>query len=166
MDKRWYVIRTHAGAESHAEARLLDQRYGVYCPRMLSRRRRFGRRVQIVAPLFPQYLFVEISLGLQTLSPIRSTKGVLELVRFGEEYASLSRDVIAGLREREDPTMQCRRLDEPLPPQTRVRITGGPFEHLEGIYLTESPDDRVTLLLNLLGRETRVQLESALVVRA
>jgi transcription antitermination factor NusG len=62
--------------------------------------------------------------------------------------------------------MQCRRLDEPLPPQTRVRITGGPFEHLEGIYLTESPDDRVTLLLNLLGRETRVQLESALVVRA
>lgn len=159
----WYLIRTKVGCEHIAEERLMDQDYLVYLPRLIARRRRFGRRTQVVSPLFPSYLFLQLSIGVQDLAPAKSTKGVLGLVRFGEEYAVVPQPVIDGLRRHEDPAVQLRRIDDPLKPQSRVRITGGPFSHFEGIYLSESPDDRVTVLLNILGSDNRVELEGGLV---
>jgi len=162
-ESRWYVIRTKVGCEILAEERLQDQDYLVYCPRLMSRRRRLGRRVHMVSPLFPQYLFLQLAIGIQDLAPAKSTKGVLGLVRFGEEYAVVPSTVIEGLRRHEDPSMQLRRIEDPLQPQSRVRIIGGVFNHWQGIFLSESPDDRVTVLLNLLGRDTPVQLPGGLV---
>jgi transcriptional antiterminator RfaH len=160
---RWYVIRTKAGCEALAEERLQDQDYLVYCPRLIIRRRRFGRRIQAVSPLFPQYLFLQLAVGIQNLAPAKSTKGVLGLVRFGEEYAVVPQPVIDGLRQYEDPAVQLRRIEDPLKPQCRVRITGGAFNHWQGIFLNESSDDRVTILLNILGRDTPVSLSGGLV---
>lgn len=163
MSLCWYLIRTKVGCEHIAEERLTDQDYLVYCPRLIARRRRFGRRTQVVSPLFPSYLFLQLSIGVQDLAPAKSTKGVLGLVRFGEEYAVVPQLVIDGLRRHEDPAVQLRRVEDALKPQARVRITGGPFNHWEGIFLTESPDDRVTVLLNILGRDTPVKLSGGLV---
>jgi transcriptional antiterminator RfaH len=160
---RWYVIRTKVGCEHLAEERLTDQDYLVYLPRLITRRRRFGRRTQVVSPLFPQYLFLQLAVGIQNLAPAKSTKGVLGLVRFGEEYAVVPQPVIDGLRRHEDPAVQLRRIEDALRPQSRVRITGGAFNHLEGIFLHECPDDRVTVLLNILGSDTPVKLPGGLV---
>ena len=155
---RWYVIRTKVGCEAVAEDHLQRQDFPVYCPRLIARRRRFGRRAQIVSPLFPQYLFLQLAIGVQDLAPAKSTKGVLGIVRFGEEYAVVPQPVIDGLRRHEDPAVQLRRIEDPFKPQARVRITAGPFNHWEGIFLNQCAEDRVTVLLNLLGRETPVVL--------
>lgn len=160
---RWYVIRTKVGCEHIAEERLTDQQYFVYLPRLIERRRKFGRRTQVVSPLFPQYLFLQLAIGIQDLAPAKSTKGVLGLVRFGEEYAVVPQPVIDGLIRHEDPAVQLRRIDDPLKPNSRVRITGGTFDHFEGIFLTECADDRVTVLLNILGSDRPVELAGALV---
>jgi transcriptional antiterminator RfaH len=160
---RWYVIRTKVGCETIAEERLTDQDFFVYLPRLIERRRKFGRRVNTVSPLFPQYLFLQLAVGIQDLAPAKSTKGVLGLVRFGEEYAVVPQRVIDGLIQHEDPLVQLRRIEDPLKPNSRVRVTGGAFNHFEGIFLTECADDRVTVLLNLLGRDTPVQLPGGLV---
>lgn len=159
----WYLIRTKVGSESVAEEHLQRQDYPTYCPRLISRRRRFGRRIQIISPLFPSYLFLQLAVGVKDLAPVKSTKGVVGIVRFGEEYAVAPQAVIEGLRQHEDPAVQSRRVEDPLKPQARIRITGGPLNHLEGIFLNECADDRVNVLLNILGRETSVEVPDGIV---
>jgi transcriptional antiterminator RfaH len=154
----WYVVLTRSGLEAQAQAHLERQNYGVYYPRLLCRRRRLGRRVQAIVPLFPRYLFAQLAVGVQDLAPIRSTRGVVGLVKFGGEYAVVSERVIEQLRGREDPRLRLHHLDDRLKPNARVRVSSGPFYGLEGIFLHESGADRVTVLLNLLGRETPLQL--------
>lgn len=151
----WYVIRTKVGSEALAQTQLERQAYLVYYPRLLSKQRRFGCRRLVITPLFPQYLFLNLTVGEQDLAPAKSTKGVLNIVRFGNEYAVIPNIVIVSLREREDPAINAHRLETlRFKPQQRVRVTSGPFYGLEGVFLKENGVDRVTVLLNLLGRET------------
>ena len=158
----WYVIRTKSGRELQAQEHLQRQDYPTYLPRILTRVRRFGRRVQTATPLFPQYLFLNLEVGVKDLAPVKSTQGVAGIVRFGEEYAVVHATVISTLRAQED-AAGFRPERSLLTPQCKVRITGGAFFGLEGIYLNESPRDRVTVLLNLLGRETALKIPERLV---
>jgi transcriptional antiterminator RfaH len=158
---RWYVVRTKVGRETLAEEQLQRQAYPTYCPRLLAQCRRFGRRVRLITPLFPQYLFLQLNIGVQDLAPAKSTPGVLGLVRFGEEYAVMPQRIIDGLKAREH--QGVRPAENPLKPQSHVRITGGPFFGLEGIFLNECAKDRVMVLLNLLGREQAVKIPEQLI---
>ncbi len=118
--------------------------------------------MRVISPLFPQYLFLQLAIGEQDLAPAKSTQGVLGIVRFGEEYAVVPQNIIDALKARED-EYGLRAVENPLKPQSRVRITGGPFFGLEGIFLNECARDRVTVLLNLLGRETALKIPERLV---
>ncbi len=54
-------------------------------------------------PLFPRYLFIRLGQGHadQSWDPIRSTKGVSQLVRFGVSPAKVHDDLIDQLRATE-----------------------------------------------------------------
>lgn len=157
---RWYLLQSKLSAESVAQVNLERQGYEVYLPRLLRPTRRRGRwREQIVA-LFPRYLFLHLEEGGQSLGPVRSTLGVNDVVRFGVSPAIVPDHVVADLRSRADAATGLHRLDcaAALQPGTRVRVTSGPFDGLEGIFEREAGPDRVVLLLNLLGRDTRVRI--------
>ena len=48
----------------------------------------------VVEPVFPRYLFVRLDFGVTNLAPIRSTLGVSDLVRFGEQRALLLMEML------------------------------------------------------------------------
>ena len=48
--------------------------------------------------LFPGYLFIHLDKKQENWSPIRSTKGVLNFVRFGLNYAQVPDTVIEFLK--------------------------------------------------------------------
>jgi transcriptional antiterminator RfaH len=114
-----------------------------------------------VAPLFPRYLFLNALLGVQNLTPIRSTYGVRGLVRFGDRLATLPETVVEAIRARVDSDTGLVRLSRPVLAQgDRVRLSAGPFAEAEAIFKTEKSGQRILLLMELLGRQTTVEVEA------
>lgn len=128
---------------------------------MHATRRRQGKRVTLVAPMFPRYLFIHLNSQTDNWAPIRSTLGVVSVVRFGRAAARVPDDLITALKSREDiQGIQILPVDE-YRPGSRVRITQGGFAGYEGIFQAVSGRDRVTVLLDVLGRNARTTVDSA-----
>jgi transcriptional antiterminator RfaH len=153
--RSWYLVYAKPRREMVAQANLARQGYEIYLPLIRQARKRQGRRVTVVGPMFPRYLFIHLDSQSDNWGPIRSTLGVASLVRFGQHAAQLPDDLVTALRRREDmqgvqvlPTKEFR-------PGSRVRISEGSLAGYEGVFLAKSGRDRVVLLLDILGKHTR-----------
>ena len=118
-------------------------------------RRSLGQ--QRIEPLFPRYLFINVALGEQSTASIRSTPGVCNLVRFGQQLAPVPETVITYLQAQQNPELGARRADAwPQRPGDTVKILQGPFAGLTAVFETARGDERAALLLDLLGRQNRI----------
>lgn len=155
---RWYLIHTKPSGEPLAESNLSRQGYEVYLPRLAQAVRRGGEWRDRIAALFPRYMFLRLNEGTQALNPVRSTVGVTGIVRFGSRFTTVPDQVVATLRARADPDTGLHRLSrrgQPAPGAS-VRIGGGLFDGLEGVFEREAGSDRVIVLLKLLGQDVSV----------
>jgi len=156
----WYLVYCKPRQESVARENLVRQGYEVYLPHMREVRRRQGKRVGVIAPMFPRYLFIRLSSETDNWSPIRSTLGVVSIVRFGRAAARVPDALIGALRSHEDEQgIQILPVEE-YRPGSRVRITQGGFAGYEGIFQAASGRDRVTVLLEVLGRSARTTVDA------
>jgi len=156
--KHWYLVYAKPRQESVAQTNLVRQGFETYLPKVHQVVRRQGKRVTVVAPMFPRYLFVHLD-DQTSWSPIRSTLGVVSLVRFGPDAAQVPDKLIAVLRQREDAQGVQQLPDTQLQPGSRLRITEGLFAGYEGILLAKSGRDRVVLLLEILGDRARAVVD-------
>ena len=148
----WYAAFCKTRGEETAAANLDNQGYTVYLPQMLTQSRRAGKWVDRIVPLFPRYLFLKPRDASQSLAPVRSTLGVLNLVRFGGQPAMLSDSVVEALRARQDPAAGVLLQRTVFKPGAAVKFVEGPLLGLEGIFSKESGEERVIVLLDLLGK--------------
>jgi transcriptional antiterminator RfaH len=159
--RRWYLVYCKPRQETVARENLARQGYETYLPFMRDARRRQGRRVAVIAPMFPRYLFIHLSSQTDNWGPIRSTLGVVSIVRFGREAAQVPDGLVETLRSREDTQgVQILPIEE-YKSGSRVRITHGSFAGYEGIFQAVSGRDRVTVLLDILGRDARTTVDTA-----
>lgn len=167
MSKQWYVVQTQTHAENKAAAHLARQDFEVYVPRYLKRRRHARRTELVAAPLFPRYIFVGVDMATQRWRSIQSTFGVCRLVCNGDNPATVARGAVEALRLREDEKGFVV-LDSP--PQflagDKVRVLDGAFADCFGSFEGMRADERVTLLLDLLGRKVRIVLDALSVAAA
>lgn len=155
---QWYVVKTKYRKEATAYENLERQGYHAYCPKMSFSKRIKGQWKKVTEPLFPCYLFIRLQVGLDNFSPIRSTLGVLDLVRFGRKPAVISGEIIAEIQEQELQHKNSSNTGPLWNPGDEVEIVSGPFENTKGIFESMCGDERVILLLNLLGRPSKVNL--------
>ena len=156
----WHAVFCKPHKEEVAAANLENQGYEVYLPRLVVLRRRGGRWMEIIEPLFPRYLFMTTGQSEKNLAPIRSTLGVRDFVRIHGVPAIVPGNVITGLRGRADPASGLHRIiSSPFRAGTRVRFTTGALTNLEGIFEMECADARVIVLLQLLGKTSRVTVD-------
>lgn len=153
-DYRWYVVRSKPGQTKRAVQELQNQGFEVFCPSITVEHIRAGKRVTCVEPLFPGYLFIELSELTSNWRPIRSTRGVAQILTFGERPAIVPDDVVESLRD------QVRTYEElhKLEPQHPVRIEEGPFSNLNAVFLEFDGEKRAFLLLEMLGRWQKLSL--------
>lgn len=167
MTDMWFVVQTQTNAEAKAVRNLARQGFETYLPRYLKIRRHARKVERIAAPLFPRYLFVRIDMASQRWRSIQSTVGVSHLVLNGSDPASVSPQVMRALKAREDQGGFVRLDMQPrLYPGEKVRIMAGAFEDNFGLFEGLSDRDRVSVLLDLLGRKVRVSLDADMVVAA
>lgn len=164
---RWYVVQTQVNGEAKAAQNLVRQEYEVYLPRYLQRRRH-ARKVDFAAkPLFPRYMFVAIDMATHRWRSIHSTFGVSRLVCNGDVPASVPDGVVSALKGREDEKGFVSMDTRPAFARgDKVRVLAGAFLDNVGLFNGMADHDRVSILLDMLGRKVRVLLDAELVVAA
>jgi transcriptional antiterminator RfaH len=164
---RWYVVQTQVNGEAKAAQNLLRQGYEVYLPRYL-KRRRHARKVDFTAkPLFPRYMFVAIDMATQRWRSIQSTFGVSRLVTNGDDPAIVPEAVVHALKAREDEKGFVRIDSKPaFASGDKVRVLAGAFMDSAGLFSGLADHDRVSILLDMLGRKVRVLIDADMVAAA
>lgn len=149
--RSWYLVQCKPRQDERAEEHLTRQGYTCYRPRLTLETLSQGRKKLIQSSLFPGYLFIRLGQH-DDWSPLRSTRGVSRIVRFGNHPAPVPDLLVDRLRQHE----ATQRPSELFTTGDSVRITDGAFSDIEAIFVTMDGDERVVLLLNLLQREQRV----------
>src|SRR5262249_31405021 len=112
-------------------------------------------------------LFVAFDKATQRWRSIQSTLGVAQLICHGEEPATVGADIVDALRAREDERGFIRLVQaRTFAPGDRVRIVEGVFAAALGLFESMTDKERVTILLDLLGRKVRVVLDVEAVAAA
>ncbi len=156
---QWFAVQTKPRQENLAEENLTRQGYETYLPDIVISKRQKGKWIDVIEPLFPRYLFVHIDPKTQDTSPIRSTKGVIGLVRFSSEPAPVPDEVIEFLKQTEVPESGHHVSKEPtFAKDEKVEIMAGPFSGLPGIFQMPKGQDRAVVLISILGRQSEIVL--------
>jgi transcriptional antiterminator RfaH len=163
----WYAVHTQPHAEAKALDNLLRQGYRAYLPQGRVEIRHARRRQLVSRPLFPRYLFAGLDRATTLWRPILSTFGVSDIVRTGGEPAPVPAEIVAELRDRE----ARGEFDRPnagrsLRVGELVRVTAGAFEDVLGRLVELRDQERVVVLLELLGRSVKAQLRADAVAAA
>ncbi len=161
---RWYAIQTKANREKEVEKRLTDLHLEVFLPWMRTRRRIGSRHQWVLVPLFPGYIFCRLDMVVSGKSA-RYSPGVKDFLTFGNRIAEVGSEIIETLRDRcPDGVAQIQSISAK--PGDLVRINEGPFSGLEAVFeRTLKGSERVAVLLDILGRQTRLELPSETIAK-
>lgn len=161
----WYCARTKPKHE-HIAAASVSRNLGleVFQPRLRAERMTQRGIMHVVEPLFPCYIFVHCVLD-EWLNEIRYTAGVSSLVRFGDRIPPVPDSVVNGLRECFEAGEPMMTVFDRLSNGARVVLADGAFAGMSALVLRALPArNRVQVLLDILGRDTPVEVDRSSVV--
>ena len=162
----WYAVHTHARDEMKAMRHLGYQGFEVYLPQHLKRRRHARRTDWVPSPLFPRYLFVRMDTDGARWRAINSTIGVSYLVCNGERPTSVPPGIIEEILARTGDDGMVAVNREPFRKGTPVRIMDGTFCDHVGLFECADDNERVFILLELMGRQVKVRIPAEAVCAA
>ena len=156
--KRWYVARTQPCREASAQFNLQRLGFGTFFPK-IQRTIRHARKLRnVLAPLFPGYIFVILDLSKDRWRSVNGTTGVASLIMGAEQPIPAPRGVVEALiAAREDTGTIC--LGQNLVIGQTVRILSGPFA--QTLARLEQLDDRgrVCVRLEIMGGHVAADLD-------
>lgn len=154
---RWYLLKTKARQEKTAIVNLENQNFHIYCPRA-----KIDNKIVI---LFPGYLFIQLDDKTQNWSPICSTKGIQNFVRFGLNYAKVSDTIIDFIRMHEKSSLEKMKNLNNFQIGDKVQISEGVFKNCKAIFKSFKSDERVILMMELMGRQQAVNIKKQSLIR-
>ena len=154
----WWVVQTKPQGEALAIEHLYEQNFTTYCP-MYQKETLRGRQMKVTTvPLFSRYVFVLADQAAQqTVHTIRSTRGVSQLIKVGEQPTLVKASVIDKIKLLE--TEHLNQAEPYFKANDEVLITSGCYQGLEAIYQMDKGLERAVVMLNLLQRDTRLTLD-------
>jgi transcriptional antiterminator RfaH len=162
--RRWYVVHTKPKQEARAASNLRSWGIETFAPFL--RERRFSIRTGGIdrdTPLFPRYIFARFA-ARTLLAKVRLTRGVHDVIGFGESATPVEDALIDTIRARTAPDGLVRML-QPEPGDT-VRIEDGPLRSLVGVFERElRGSERVLILLTSIRAQARVDVPKAFIAK-
>ena len=154
--KNWYLIKTKPRQENVAIKNLENQKYSTYCPTVTIKNK------HIV--LFPGYLFIYLDKEKENWSPIRSTKGVANFVRFGLNFAQAPDTVVNFLKANELINKEKLNNLNRFKSGDKIQITDGVFKNCVAIFKSSKPQERVVVLMNIIGQQQSVTIQQESII--
>jgi transcriptional antiterminator RfaH len=159
----WFVVRTKPRAEEKAVWHLANQGFAAYLPRYRRRVRHARRNAIVLRPLFPGYLFVGLDPMRCRWRSINGTIGVHEILTTGDMPLAVPEAIIVEIRSREDETGAVKLAPPSFTRGQAVRLLEGPLADVSGLFEEMRDENRIILLVSLLGRKVRMQVPVAAV---
>jgi transcriptional antiterminator NusG len=165
--RNWYVIHTYAGYEN-AVARNLRQRieslgmqnkiFDVVVPTEKKIKVKGGKRIEEEEKIYPGYILVDMIVTDDSWYVVRNTPRVTGFVGSGVYPVPVSKHELESLMGRMQTDTVKHNID--LEADDQVVIADGPFKDLEGkVAKVDEDRGKVTVLVNMFGRETPVELD-------
>ena len=160
MAAKWYTLFSKPRKESQIESYLTSKGVETFYPTL--KIDPVNPRAARIRGFFPRYLFIRADLGDIGINVLEWVPGAVGLVQFGGVPAEVPDAFIDELRHR---LIQIERAGglhlDGLKRGDRVKITSGPFAGTEAIFDAHlSAEQRVQVLLQWLGRERKVKLNT------
>jgi transcriptional antiterminator RfaH len=165
QETAWFCLRTQIKHERLAAAHLrMMEEVEVLFPQMSFTRKRMDVVKQVTEPLFPNYLFARFN-PRHSLARVRHAHGVLTVVHFGNRLPVIPDSVIQEIRQSLSPEEICH-VETSLALGDTVGIHSGAFSGLQAVITNYVPrKQRVTLLLDFLGRQVNIEISEKEVVK-
>lgn len=148
MMKKWYLIYTKPKKEQIALNNLNVQGYEVHLPIIKLEKIIKSKKAIVEEPLFPRYIFIRLDENApQDWSPIRSTIGVSQMVKFGSSMAQLPDEAMKMILNPKE-----QQVFQSIASGDSVIINKGAFKGFQALFSHFDGDHRAVLLLNFLEK--------------
>ena len=151
--KDWLVVRYKINEHLRFKRNLLNQNFEFYIPRIFTNAQKIRNKKQEakLELLFPGYGFVRMA---QTnLHALRYTLGLINIVRFGDQYAIATNSMINQLKELEASSKIQPIVPNQLAKGSIVTVSSGPFKGYIAKILATPAKDRANILVTFLGAQ-------------
>jgi transcription termination/antitermination protein NusG len=166
----WYILKVQSNRErSIAEAlerkmkiegldRFFDQ---VIVPTEKVTEFKGGKKKVVERKLYPGYIVVHMHINDDTWFAVRETSGVGDFTGAGgKPTPMLQHEVAKIIQTEEEETEEAPKLDIKFATGDKVKVKEGNFESFEGeVNTIDEASGRVTVMINIFGRSTPVELE-------
>ncbi|MGC1687145.1 MAG: UpxY family transcription antiterminator [Candidatus Acidiferrales bacterium] len=157
-EPQWFAAYTCANHEKRVAGQLADRAIPCYLPLYESLRHWKDRKKRIERPLFPGYVFVQMS--IRDRLRILQLPSVVRLVSFGQGPVAVPEEDIATIRL----CLEKKWRMEPHPflkTGQRVRVVRGALEGAEGILVRKKGMFRLVLSVGMVMRSVAVEIDSS-----
>jgi transcriptional antiterminator RfaH len=151
----WHLVHTKPRGEARAQENFERQGFEVFLPLITLQKVRRGKLTSVTEPMFSRYLFIRTTSIMQDLSLVRSTLGVIQLVRFGTVPAKVPNDWVEEMR------LQPAVHEKLFNAGDKLLIGNGMLKGLDAIYVQPDGETRAMVLINLLSKPHMVSYETA-----
>jgi len=120
-----------------------------------------GKKKVVERKLYPGYIVVHMHINDDTWFAVRETSGVGDFTGAGgKPTPMLQHEVTKIIQTEEEETEEAPKLDIKFATGDKVKVKEGNFESFEGeVNTIDEASGRVTVMINIFGRSTPVELE-------
>lgn len=120
-----------------------------------------GKKKVVERKLYPGYIVVHMHINDNTWFAVRETSGVGDFTGAGgKPTPMLASEVARIIQTEEEETDEAPKLDIKFAKGDKVKVKEGNFESFEGeVNTIDEASGRVTVMINIFGRSTPVELE-------
>ena len=162
--ERWFVARVHPHRENSAQFNLDRLGFRSFAPRVRRTVRHARKMCNVLAPLFPGYVFLILDLSKDRWRAVNSTFGVASLIMGAEQPMPAPRGVVEALVITQNSGVVPS--DNDLEIGQKVRILSGPFADALCRLVHLDDRGRVRVLLEIMGMEVAAQLNRSAIAPA
>jgi len=170
INRQWYILKVQTNREESIRDALqrrvamagLEKYFGeVIVPTEMVSEFKGGKKRVSKRKLYPGYIVVNMEINDDTWYLVRETSGIGDFTgAMGRPTPMAPQDVAKIVAKTEEKTDEAPRVDIRFKPSDRVRIKDGTFENFEGnVETIDQANGRVTVMINIFGRSTPVELE-------
>ena len=159
MSKEWFILQFKSNSHHLATKNLNRQGFETFLPLLDSTSRRLSRFINTSKPLFPGYMFIKFDRAESEWHKINSTYGVSRLITFNSIIKPIPTIFVDHLMKRYDlsgklvPIQKLKKGDQ-------VTVLKGPFASFIATVEKYEADQRIWILMDLMGRKTVIQTPS------
>ena len=156
MSKEWFILQFKANSHHRATKNLNRQGFETFLPLHDITSRKASKFINTSQPLFPGYMFITFDRAESNWHKINNTYGVLRLITFNYILKPVPATFINSLLG------QCDSLGKLIHPEKfkkddPVTVLNGPFANFIATIETYEKDQRIWVLMDLMGRKTKIQ---------